>query len=79
MQGRIPAAVDSEMNMATRRGFELTPPTFVVFIISVVLALVAVLVHYAHISVPLVSSSHVFDVLTVAYVVLLAGVLFRGI
>jgi hypothetical protein len=50
-----------------------------VFIISVVLALVAVLVHYAHISVPLVSSSHVFDVLTVAYVVLLAGVLFRGI
>jgi hypothetical protein len=67
------------MNMATRRGFELTPPTFVVFIISVVLALVAVLVHYAHISVPLVSSSHVFDVLTVAYVVLLAGVLFRGI
>lgn len=65
--------------MATRRGFELTPPTFVVFIISVVLALVAVLVHYAHISVPLVSSSHVFDVLTVAYVVLLAGVLFRGI
>jgi hypothetical protein len=79
MQGRIPAAVDREMNMATRRGFELTPPTFVVFIISVVLALVAVLVHYAHISVPLVSSSHVFDVLTVAYVVLLAGVLFRGI
>ena len=65
--------------MATRRGFELTPPTFVVFIISVVLALVAVLEHYAHISVPLVSSSHVFDVLTVAYVVLLAGVLFRGI
>ncbi len=65
--------------MATRRGLELTPPTFVVFIISVILALVAVLVHYAHISVPLVSSSHVFDVLTVAYVVLLAGVLFRGI
>ena len=65
--------------MATRRSLELTPPTFVVFIISVILALVAVLVHYAHISVPLVSSSHVFDVLTVAYVVLLAGVLFRGI
>jgi hypothetical protein len=67
------------MNMATRRGFELTPPSFVIFIVSVILALVAVLVHYAHISVPVVSSSHVFDVLTVAYVVLLAGVLFRGI
>jgi type III secretory pathway component EscU len=62
-----------------RRSFELTPPSFVVFIISVILALLAVLVHYAHVSVPVVGSAHVFDVLTVAYVVLLVGVLFRGI
>jgi hypothetical protein len=62
-----------------RRSFELTPPSFVVFIISVILALAAVLVHYGHVSVPLITVSHVFDVLVVAYVVMLAGVLFRGI
>jgi hypothetical protein len=65
--------------MASRRSFELTPPSFIVFIISVILALLAVLVHYAHISVPVIGASHVFDVLMAAYVVLLIGVLFRGI
>jgi hypothetical protein len=65
--------------MASRRSFELTPPSFIVFIISVILALLAVLVHYAHVSVPVIGASHVFDVLMVAYVVLLIGVLFRGI
>jgi hypothetical protein len=69
-----------EKNMAYRRGgFELTPPSFVVFIISVILALLPVLVHYAHVSIPVIGSAHVFDVLIVAYVVLLIGVLFRGI
>jgi hypothetical protein len=48
-------------------------------IISVILALVAVLMHYAHVSIPLVGASHVFDVLMAAYVVMLIGVLFKGI
>ena len=66
--------------MAFRRGgFELTPPSFIVFIISVVLALLAVLVHYAHVSIPVIGAARVFDVMTVAYVVLLIGVLFKGI
>ena len=66
--------------MAFRRGgFELTPPSFVIFIISVILALLAVLVHYAHVSIPVIGASRVFDVMTVAYVVLLVGVLFKGI
>jgi hypothetical protein len=62
-----------------RRSFELTPPSFVVFIISLILALAAVLVHYGHVSVPLITAAHVFDVLVVAYVVMLVGVLFKGI
>ena len=62
-----------------RGGFALTPPTFVVFIISLALAVVAMLVHYAHVSVPIISAAQVFDVLAIAYVVLTAGVLFRGI
>ena len=62
-----------------RRSFELTPPSFVVFIISVILALVAVLVHYGHVSIPIVGAAHVFDVLVAAYVVMLIGVLFKGV
>lgn len=67
-----------EHDMA-RRSFELTPPSFIVFIISVVLALLAVLIHYGHVAVPVIGSAYVFDVLMVAYVVLLVGVLFKGV
>ncbi len=62
-----------------RGGFALTPPSIVIFVISLILAAIAFLVHYAHVSVPIVSSARVFDVLAVAYVALMAGVLFRGI
>ncbi|UPK04985.1 hypothetical protein [Bradyrhizobium sp. 170] len=62
-----------------RAGFALTPPSLVIFLISLVLAAIALLVRYAHVSVPIVSSSRVFDVLAIAYVVLLIGVLFRRV
>jgi hypothetical protein len=62
-----------------RGGFALTPPSFIVFIISLVLAVLAFLVHYAHLSMPVVSSANVFDVLAIAYVVMLVGVLFKGV
>ena len=50
-----------------------------VFAISLVLAVLAMLVHYVHLSVPIIGASCVFDVLTIAYVVLMVGVLFRGV
>jgi len=76
---RITASrMQGEQNMA-RRAFELTPPSFIVFVISVILALLAVLIHYAHVSIPVIGAAHVFDVLMVAYVVMLVGVLFKGI
>ena len=62
-----------------RGGFALTPPSLVIFLISLVLAVVALLAHHAHVSVPIISSSHMFDVLAIAYVVLMTGVLFRGV
>ena len=62
-----------------RAGFALTPPSLVIFLISLVLAAIALLVRYAHVSVPIVSSARVFDVLAIAYVVLLVGVLFRRV
>ena len=62
-----------------RGGFALTPPSLVIFLISLVLALIALLIRYAHVSIPIISSSRVFDVLSIAYVVLMIGVLFRGV
>jgi hypothetical protein len=61
----------------SRGSFFLTPPTVPVFVISLVLAIAALLVRYAGISVPLVDRARVFDVLAIAYVILLAGVVVR--
>jgi hypothetical protein len=60
-----------------RASFALTPPSFPIFAISLVLAILAMLVRYAGISIPLITSARVFDVLVIAYVVLLIGVLVR--
>lgn len=58
--------------------FWLTPPAKATFIVSVVLAIFALLVQYAHMAIPVVSG-HGFETLLIAYLVLLAGNLFRGI
>lgn len=63
--------------MARRGAFVLTPPTMWVFAISVILAAVALLMRYAGLSIPAIGTARVFDVLAVAYLILLAGVLFR--
>lgn len=66
--------------MAYRRGgFALTPPSMVIFVISVILAVIALLVRYAGVSIPIVGPARVFDVLAIAYLLLLAGVVFRGL
>jgi hypothetical protein len=74
------ASRKEEISMPFRRGgFALTPPSVLLFGISLVLAVLAFLVHYGHMSVPIINASRVFDVLTIAYVVLMVGVLFRGV
>jgi len=45
-----------------RTGYWLTPPTRLTFIISVVLVILALLVRYAHVSIPVVNA-HVFETL----------------
>ena len=62
-----------------RGGFSLTPPSVVVFVISFILAVCALLVRYGHVSIPIITPSRAFDVLAIAYVVLTAGVLIRGV
>ena len=62
--------------MAYRYGW-LTPPTKAVFIISVVLALLAVVVWLGLVRIPVVQAN-LFATLLVAYGLLLAGNLVRG-
>ena len=55
----------------------LTPPSQLAFFMAVILAILALLVHYAHVAIPVVSS-HSFETRLVGFLILLAGVLFRG-
>jgi hypothetical protein len=59
------------------RRFYLTPPAIPTFVLSVLLAVVAVLAVYGHI--PQLHSIGGFTFLLIGYLILLAGTLFRGI
>ena len=59
------------------RRFYLTPPAVPTFIISVLLAIVAVLAVYGHFT--LLRGVSAFLVLLFAYVILLVGTLVRGV
>ena len=56
----------------------LTPPNQITFIISVVIAVIAVILHYTHIAIPYATVSN-FLTLLIAYLVLLAGNLLEGV
>jgi hypothetical protein len=58
--------------------FRLTPPTQLTLLISVVLAILAVLLHYTGISIPS-GGTHTFGLLLLGYLVLLAGNVIDGI
>ena len=59
------------------RRFYLTPPSVPLFVASIILAVLAVLAVYGKMSI--FNASYAFLVLLVAYIVLLAGVLLRGV
>jgi len=56
---------------------ELSAPRIITFVVSIIIALVAVIIHYAHVSIPHVHSG--FVVLLVAYAILVAGNLLRNV
>jgi hypothetical protein len=58
--------------------FRLTPPAQATFIVSFVIAAIAVILHYAHIAIPHVTQSN-FVTLLIGYLVLLAGNLLKGV
>ncbi len=57
--------------------YALTPPSWPVFAVSIVLAIAALLVRYAGVSIPILNAGRIFDVLAIAYVILVAAVLLR--
>ena len=57
--------------------FWLTPPSRAVFFLSVLLAILALLVRYARVAIPVVSN-YSFETLLIAFLLLLAGNMFRG-
>ncbi|HET9573919.1 MAG: hypothetical protein WCC81_21735 [Pseudolabrys sp.] len=56
---------------------ELSAPKIITFVVSIIIAAVAVVIHYANISIPHVHSG--FIVLLIAYLILAAGNLLRGV
>lgn len=55
----------------------LTPPSRAVFVISVFLAILALLVRYANVAIPVVNE-YTFETLLTAFLLLLVGNLFKG-
>jgi hypothetical protein len=66
--------------MFRRGGFGLTPPRLITFVVSLILVVAAVLSLYSRL--PVVGGyiiSHRFWIAVIGYVILMAGVLFRGL
>jgi hypothetical protein len=57
--------------------FELSAPKVITFIISIIIAAIAVVIHYAHIDLPHVHSG--FVILLLGYLVLVAGNVLSGV
>jgi hypothetical protein len=74
-----PGTTEEEAMPYTRpiRRFYLTPPSVPLFVASIILAILAVLAVYGKMSI--FNASYAFLILLIAYLVLLVGVLFRGV
>ena len=57
---------------------KLSAPTMPVFLVSIILAILVAAVKYAGVSVPVIGG-YLFESLALAYIILLAGNLFKGI
>jgi hypothetical protein len=56
---------------------DLSAPKVITFSVAVVIALIAAIIHYAHLTVPVVHSG--FTLLLVGFLVLAAGNVLRGL
>jgi hypothetical protein len=60
-----------------RGGFALTPPSLALLILSLVLAIIAFLIRYGGVRIPIINPAYIFELLAIAWVVLAIGVLIR--
>ena len=67
----------SALDKGGKTTMSLTPPSQVTFILAVLLTVLSLLVRYTHVDIPIVSG-HSYETLLVAFLLLLAGNLFRG-
>ena len=66
--------------MAYRRGgFALTPPSIIVFVLSVVFAVISLLIYYRVVQIPIINPRYVYELLLIGYIILLIGVIFRRV
>ncbi len=66
--------------MAYRRGnFALTPPSMLIFLLSVVFAVLSILIYYRIVQIPIINPRYVYELLLIGYVLLLIGVVFRRV
>jgi hypothetical protein len=66
--------------MAYRRGnFALTPPSILIFTLSVVFALLSILIYYRIVSIPIINPRYVYELLLIGWVLLVIGVVFRRV
>ncbi len=66
--------------MAYRRGgFALTPPSNIIFILSVIFAIISLLIYYRVVSIPVINPRYVYELLLIGYALLVIGVVFRRI
>lgn len=56
----------------------LSTPSFPIFLLSIILAILAALVVYARVKIPFISG-HGFATLGISYLLLLAGNMFKGL
>jgi hypothetical protein len=66
--------------MAFRRGgLALTPPSMLIFIISVVCAVISLLIYYRVVQIAIINPRYVYELLLIGYALLAIGVVFRRI
>jgi hypothetical protein len=66
--------------MAYRRGgFALTPPSTIIFVLSVVFALISLLIYYRVVAIPVINPRYVYELLLIGWILLVVGVVFRRI
>jgi len=66
--------------MAYRRGgLALTPPSMLIFVLSVVFAVLSILIYYRVVQIPIINPRYVYELLLIGWVLLVIGVVFRRV